>query len=440
MTTVAVFGLGYVGAVTTAALADAGHSVIGVDTNDTKVSMIEAGQSPVVEPGLEDLLSRGVAGGRIKATTDAEWAASSAEVILICVGTPSLRNGGLDLRQIEGVSRQIGLGLRGSAHAYPVVVARSTMLPGSTHERVLAPIEEGSGLIAGEAFGVGYNPEFLREGTSLHDYYAPPFTLIGADDARTADVVGTLYANVEAEVVHAPVRVAEMVKYTSNAYHALKVTFANEIGSICSAMGVDSRAVMEIFAMDTKLNISGAYLKPGFAFGGSCLPKDLRALTYHAKTRDVPVPVLDSILPSNDSQIERAVDMIMEKGKRRVGLLGLSFKADTDDLRESPLVAVVERLIGKGYDLRIFDRSVSLANLQGANKAFIEKEIPHISSLLVDSIEELVAFAQVVVVGNGDAEFRRAVGLLGPEQRLVDLVGLDDALPERPPEYRGIAW
>ncbi len=440
MSTVAVFGLGYVGAVTTAALAESGHNVIGVDTNETKVSMIEGGRSPVVEPGLDEMLGRGVASGRIKATSDGEWAAGSAEVILICVGTPSERNGSLDLRQVESVSRQIGAGLRGSAQEYPVVVARSTMLPGSTEARVVAPLESESGLRAGQEFGVGYNPEFLREGTSLRDYYAPPFTLVGADDERTARAISDLYADLEAETIVTPVRVAEMVKYTSNAYHALKVTFANEIGSICATQGIDSREVLDVFARDTKLNISRAYLKPGFAFGGSCLPKDLRALTYHAKSNDVPVPVLDAILPSNESQIQRAVDLIMEGGKRRVGLLGLSFKADTDDLRESPLVAVVERLIGKGYDLRIFDRSVSLANLQGANKAFIEKEIPHISSLLVDSIDDLVDRAEVVVVGNGDPEFRRAVGTLRPEQRLIDLVGLDDALPTDSPEYRGIAW
>jgi GDP-mannose 6-dehydrogenase len=439
MTGVAVFGLGYVGSVTVAALAAAGHRVIGVDVNPTKVGMIEAGRGPVIEPGLDDLLGDGVRSGQITATTDGVAAISQTNVSILCVGTPSRPNGSLDLSQVAHVSRQIGEGLALSK-AHHVIVARSTMLPGSTEEVVIRTVEDASGMKCVEDFGVAYNPEFLREGSSLADYYSPPFTLVGANDEHAASVAAGLYAGIEAELIMTPLRVAEMVKYSSNAFHALKVAFANEIGNICEAQGIDSRQVMRVFARDVKLNLSAAYLMPGFAFGGSCLPKDLRALTYQARSHDVPAPLLDSIMVSNQRQIDRALDLVVGTGKKRIAVLGLSFKAKTDDLRESPMVALVERLIGKGYTVSIFDRNVSLANLQGANRVFIENEIPHIASLLKDSIAGTLAEADVVVVGNGDPEFGPALSELTGSQHVIDLVGLPVVELPAGVRYQGISW
>jgi GDP-mannose 6-dehydrogenase len=439
MTSVAVFGLGYVGSVTVAALAAAGHRVIGVDVNPTKVAMIEAGRGPVIEPGLDDLLADGAREGRITATTDGRAAIGQTDVSILCVGTPSRPNGSLDLAQVNHVSRQIGEGLR-AGRSHHVIVARSTMLPGSTEEVVIRTIEEASGMRCPDDFGVAYNPEFLREGSSLTDYYAPPFTLIGANDDHAGAVAAGLYEGIKAELITTPLRVAEMVKYSSNAFHALKVVFANEIGNICDAQGIDGRQVMKVFSRDNKLNLSAAYLMPGFAFGGSCLPKDLRALTYQARRHDVAAPLLDSIMVSNQIQIERALDLVVRTGKKRVGVLGLSFKAKTDDLRESPMVSLVERLIGKGYSVAVFDRNVSLANLQGANRAFIETEIPHISSLLKDSIEATVADCDVVVIGNADPGFGPGLSALRPGQQVIDLVGLRDLALPADVDYRGIAW
>lgn len=434
-----VFGLGYVGAVSLAAFASAGHQVYGVDINESKVAAINAGRSPVVEEGLEALLSAGAATGRIVATSDAVAAVSQSSVSMICVGTPSTTAGGLDLRQVEKVSAEIGAGLAGR-NDYHVVVVRSTMLPGSTEDVVVPALERSSGLRAGRDFGVVFNPEFLREGSSIRDFENPPFTVIGTTDSRAAAVVRGLYASLDAPVFEVPFRVAEMVKYASNAYHALKVTFANEIGAVCKALEIDSHEVMDIFTADTKLNVSSAYLKPGFAYGGSCLPKDLRALVHHARHLDVSLPVIEAIGPSNDLQVDRAFELVRRAGSKNVGVLGFSFKAGTDDLRESPVVELIERLIGKGYDVRVFDENVSIARLQGANRAFIQHEIPHIASLMVDSVEAIVEGSDIVVVGNRAPEFAGVADLARPGQVVIDLVRSVPSTATFGAGYEGIAW
>lgn len=439
MTRISVFGLGYVGAVTAGALARNGHHVVGVDPNLTKVEMIAAGRSPVVEAGLDDLIGEGVAAGRIRATTDAEEAVLDTDVSMICVGTPSNGNGSLDLTQVEKVCQEIGLALSSTADPH-VVVVRSTMLPGSTEGVVIPTLEAASGRRAGRDLGVCVNPEFLREGTSIEDFYDPPFTLLGGEDERAIEAARGLYEGIGAPVLVVAFRVAEMAKYASNAFHALKITFANEIGNVCVEQGIDSHRVMEILCRDTKLNISPAYLRPGFAFGGSCLPKDLRALVYQARRADVEAPLLEAISRSNQGQIQRALRMVRDTGRKRVGVLGLSFKAGTDDLRESPMVELIERLIGKGYRVRVFDRNVSLANLQGANRAYIEKEIPHIASLMVETVEDVLASSDVVVIGNGDPEFARASAEARPEQVIIDLVRIDGDRRGSDERYRGICW
>jgi GDP-mannose 6-dehydrogenase len=438
MARIAVFGLGYVGAVSAAALAAEGHHVIGVDTNPSKVDLIERGRSPVVEEGLTELIADGVRSGRLRATTSTAEAMEAADISLVCVGTPSRANGSLDLGQVERVCHQIGVNLPVASPRH-VVVTRSTMLPGSTYRVVVPALESASGLVAFEDFGVGVNPEFLREGTSIRDFRDPAFTLVGSDDERTARVISALYAGLEADLVVAPIRVAEMVKYVSNAYHALKVTFGNEIGAICKRQGIDSHAVMEIFCRDRKLNISAAYLKPGFAFGGSCLPKDLRALTQHARRFDVDAPLLESVLTSNARQLDRAFELVRATGHKRVGVLGLSFKAGTDDLRESPLVELIERLIGKGYQVRVYDSNVSLANLQGSNREYIEREIPHIASLMDDTVGEVLAESDVVVIGNKAPEFANVLRDVDDGQVVIDLVRIGDDEPTSS-NYEGIGW
>jgi GDP-mannose 6-dehydrogenase len=439
MTKISIFGLGYVGAVSIAVLADNGNEIIGVDVNPTKVAMINEGQSPIIEADLPELMKKGVDEGRIRATTDATAAVHNSDLSIICVGTPSHPNGSLNLNYIKRVCQQIGEALR-SKPDYHVVVARSTMLPGSTEEVVIPILEEYSGKKAGRDFGVGFNPEFLREGSSIKDFYDPPFTVIGGDDERTIAAVSEIYSMLDAEVIVAPIKVAETVKYACNAFHALKVSFANEIGNICKQQDIDSHHVMEIFCKDTKLNISPYYMKPGFAFGGSCLPKDLRALLYHARYFDLTPPVLESILRSNQQQVDMAFQMVRRTERKRIGVLGFSFKAGTDDLRESPMVELVERLIGKGYQVAVYDKNVSLANLQGANRAYIEQEIPHIASLMCDTIEDVLAVSEVIIIGNGAAEFRQALSLAKPEQIVIDLVRIAPNMDQVNAYYDGICW
>ena len=438
MTRVSIFGLGYVGSVSAACLADSGHTVIGVDLSPEKVQAISAGRSPIVEEGLDELMRRGVDAGRIRTTTDAGEAVAGSDVSLICVGTPSNANGSLDLSAVERVAEDIGAAL-GRKDGYHVVVVRSTMLPASTEKHVIPALERGSGRRAGSDFGVCYNPEFLREGNSIRDFYDPPYTIIGGEDPRSIDTVRELYAAAAGPVMVVSVREAEMVKYVSNSWHALKISFANEIGQICKAAGVDSHRVMDLFCLDDKLNISRAYLRPGYAFGGSCLPKDLRALVHHARRQDVRSPVLEAILPSNENQVEIGYDMVRRTGSKRVGMLGLSFKAGTDDLRESPLVTLAERLIGKGYDLRIYDPGVSFSRLHGTNRAYIEREIPHIGSLMVDTPQALVDHADVLVVGNRTPEFDEVIDGARPDQHVIDLVRMDGRHAARE-RYSGVAW
>ncbi len=439
MIAVSVFGLGYVGCVSAACFAREGHTVIGVDVARAKVELINAGTSPIVEEGIAELIAAQVASGRLRATTDVVEAVRATSISLICVGTPSRKNGALDLRYVERVCEEIGAALRDS-DSFHVIVIRSTVLPGTVHGVVVPALERTSGKRAGVDFGVASNPEFLREGTSLKDFSDPPFTLVGADEEATGDVVAGLYAGLEAPVHRVAVRVAEMVKYSCNSFHGLKVAFANEIGNVCQALGVDSHDVMRIFCEDRKLNISPAYLKPGFAFGGSCLPKDLRALTHKARELDVETPVLRATLESNRLQVQRAFDMVVRTGQRRVGILGMSFKPGTDDLRESPLVSLIELMVGKGLDLAIYDRDVSEARLIGANREYIEGEIPHIWSLVRPTAAEVISHGDVVIVGNATAEIRAMAADAFSGRHVIDLARLFSARPPEAAGYDGICW
>ncbi|HOA92142.1 MAG TPA: UDP-glucose/GDP-mannose dehydrogenase family protein [Quisquiliibacterium sp.] len=435
---ISVFGLGYVGVVSAACLATDGHVVVGVDPNETKVDQIASGRSPIVETDIDEMVRAQVAAGRLSATMDVAAAVRDTELSLICVGTPSQGNGSLDLKYVARVCEQIGAALAHKS-GFHVVVARSTMLPGTMRDLVIPTLERCSGKVAGRDFGVCGNPEFLREGTAVYDYRNPPKTVIGETDARSGDVLASVYAGLKAPLIRTDVDTAEMVKYADNVWHALKVCFANEIGNVCKALAIDSHRVMDIFCQDTKLNLSPYYLKPGFAFGGSCLPKDVRALSFKARTLDVPLPVIGSILESNELQIRRGVDMIMARGSRRIGVLGFSFKAGTDDLRESPMVEVIERLIGKGYDLRLYDRNVAIARLTGANRDFILNHIPHISRLMVDSIDDVLAHGDTIVVGNGAREFADVGARLRDGQALVDFVRIAQERSNGR-QYDGICW
>jgi len=434
---VSIFGLGYVGVVSAGCLASDGHDVIGVDPNRTKVDLVNQGVTPIIEKDIGEMIAKSVQVGRLRATMSVEEAVLASDLSLICVGTPSQLNGNLDLTYVRRVCEEIGAALRRKA-AFHVVVARSTMLPGSMRNVVVPTLEEASGKKAGVDFGVCNNPEFLREGTAVYDYYHPPKTVIGETDARAGQMLVDLYAKMDAPLVRTDVETAELVKYADNNWHALKVAFANEIGNIAKAVGVDGHKVMNIFCQDTKLNLSAYYMKPGFAFGGSCLPKDVRALTYKARSLDLDLPLLNAILPSNQRQIERAIDMIVAKGHRKVGVLGFAFKAGTDDLRESPMVEVVEYLIGKGYDLRLYDRNVTMAALTGANRDYILNHIPHISRLMVNSVAEVVDFADTVVIGNGASEFRGVPSSLRQGQVVVDFVRIADRTSGS--DYDGICW
>jgi GDP-mannose 6-dehydrogenase len=436
---VSVFGLGYVGSVSAASFAADGHDVVGVDVNADKVAAINHGTSPIVEPGLDELLATAVSGGQLRATTDTAAAVAETDVSLVCVGTPSRKNGSLELMYLQRVCEEIGAALK-RKDAYHVVVVRSTVLPGTTHEVVIPALERESGKTYGDGFGVSVNPEFLREGTALKDFRKPPLTLVGHNHSADASGTIALYQAIDAPLVSTSIRVAEMMKYTSNTWHALKVCFANEIGNVCKKLGIDSHDVMDIFCRDEKLNLSAYYLKPGFAFGGSCLPKDVRALQYRAKELDVELPMISQILPSNKLQIEQAFTQVMDTGKKKVGLLGFSFKAGTDDLRESPMVILAEALLGKGVSLKIYDKNVSLAKLVGANKDYIERQIPHLSSLLCGTIDEVVVGSEVIVVGNQSAEFVDALSQTRPDQIVIDLVRLPIYGSLLKADYRGICW
>jgi GDP-mannose 6-dehydrogenase len=435
---ISVFGLGYVGAVSAGCFAQDYHDVIGVDPYQPKVDLINRGQTPVIEKDIGEIIAAAVENKTLRATTDVREALSNSAISLICVGTPSQLNGSLDLKYIKNVCQQIGAALK-DKEAFHLVVVRSTMLPGSMANVVIPTLETASGKKAGKDFGICNNPEFLREGTAVYDFRHPPKTVIGEIDARSGDVLASLYERLDAPLIRTNVETAEMVKYSDNVWHALKVSFANEIGNICKAAAIDGHKVMEIFCQDTKLNLSPYYLKPGFAFGGSCLPKDVRALTYKARSLDIEVPVLNAIMSSNQYQIEKGLKMIIDKGHKKVGFLGFSFKAGTDDLRESPLVEVIERLLGKGYDVRLYDRNVNVARLVGVNRDYILSHIPHISKLMMESIEAVLAHAQTVVIGNGDKAFNAVPDLLHADQVLVDLIGIGPSRSEEG-RYDGICW
>ena len=434
---ISIFGLGYVGAVCAGCLSARGHDVIGVDISSTKIDLINNGKSPIVEPGLEELLELGKTTGRLRGTTDVAAAVRDSEMSFICVGTPSKKNGDLSLNYIEGVCREIGLAIRDKSARHTVVV-RSTVLPGTVKNVVIPILEECSGKKAGVDFGVAVNPEFLRESTAIKDYDFPPMTVIGELDTASGDLLESIYSELDAPVIRKAIDVAEMIKYTCNVWHAAKVTFANEIGNISKAVGVDGREVMDVICQDHKLNLSRYYMKPGFAFGGSCLPKDVRALSYRASSLDVEAPLIGSLMRSNTVQVQNAFDIIAGYDKRKVALLGLSFKAGTDDLRESPLVELAEMLIGKGFELSIFDRNVEYARVYGANKEYIESKIPHISSLLNSDFDAVVAEADIIVLGNGDEHFATIADHALAGKQVVDLVGFMPTVSHSGAE--GICW
>jgi GDP-mannose 6-dehydrogenase len=435
---ISILGLGYVGAVSAGCLADDGHEVIGVDPVQTKTELINHGRSPIIEAEIDELIAANVRAGRLRATDNPARAIKETELSFVCVGTPSQANGNLDLRYIRRICEQIGQALKDKAARHTVVV-RSTVLPGTMHGIVIPILEEFSGKKAGVDFGLCHNPEFLREGSAVKDFNCPPKTVIGELDQASGEMLVGLFRKINAPLIRTNLETAEMVKYVDNSWHALKIGFANEIGNLCKAFAIDSHEVMNIFCEDKKLNISSAYLLPGFAFGGSCLPKDLRALAYKAKVHDLNLPILSSILPSNEMQVTKGLQLIMEKGHRRIGILGFSFKAGTDDLRESPVIEVIERLIGKGFDLRIYDKNVNIASLVGANRDFILNRIPHISKLMVDNIDEVLDHAQTVVIGNKDPDFQRVPERLCEGQRLVDFVRITDRRSENG-KYDGICW
>jgi len=437
---VSVFGLGYVGCVSAACLAARGHQVVGVDANPGKVEFLRRGQSPIVEERIGELTAEVVRDGRLTVSDDPARAVHASDVSIVCVGTPSGAGGRLSTRYLERVSEQIGQALAGKV-GWHVVVYRSTMVPGTCQKTLVPILERASGKRVGIDFGVCVNPEYLREGTSVWDFENPPKTVVGESDARSGSAVISLYDGLKAPCFRVPISVAEMTKYVDNSFHALKVTFGNEIGALCAQLGLDSHQVMDIFLSDTKLNISPAYLRPGFAFGGSCLPKDVRALTHTARAHDLELPVLANIMVSNEMQIRRVVDNILAVGRRKIGIFGLAFKSGTDDLRESPMVELAERLIGKGYDVLIYDANVELSRLLGGNRAYLEDRLPHISQLLTGEIEAVLHHGEVFIAGTKEPAVVNAIDGLDEDRIVFDLVRLPHAEQRRlKPGYIGIGW
>jgi GDP-mannose 6-dehydrogenase len=415
-----------------------GHEIIGVDPVKTKMHLINTGKSPIVEKAIDEIIAEAVKAGRLRATDDTVQAIRDTELSFVCVGTPSQINGNLDLAHVRNVCEQIGHALRVKS-ARHIVVIRSTTLPGTMRRVVIPVLEENSGKNAGTDFGVCNNPEFLREGSAVMDFAFPSKTVIGEMDQASGNLLAALYTKLDAPLIRTDIETAEMIKYIDNSWHALKIGFANEIGNLCKSFSIDAHKAMEIFCQDKKLNISQAYLRPGFAFGGSCLPKDLRALTYSAKLHDLDLPILNAILPSNELQVVRGLNMIIEKGRNRIGILGFSFKEGTDDLRESPMIEIIERLTGKGYDVRIYDKNVQVARLVGANRDFILNRIPHISRLMVDNIDAVLEHAETIVIGNKSAEFESVPQRLDTGQCLVDFVRISNARSNNG-AYSGICW
>lgn len=436
---ISIFGMGYVGAVSAGCLVRDGHYVTGCDIDQGKLDLMKAGKSPIIEEGMQELIKDIATSGRLSVTTVAKEAVDATDISLICVGTPSKKGGSQDLTAIRRLSEQLGAALK-TKDSYHVFVVRSTVLPGTVRTVVTPLLEEHSGKKAGTDFGVCFQPEFLREGSSIRDYDKPPFTVIGTEDPKPAAVLKELFGHLPCEFVITGLEAAEMLKMCCNTFHALKITFANEVGRVSQALDVDSQEVMRLICMDKQLNISPAYLKPGFAFGGSCLPKDVRALNNLAKVNDVQIPMLEGLMPSNRIHIEHAIEMVLASKKRKVGMIGLSFKSGTDDLRESPLVNLAEAFIGKGLDLAIYDPEVSIARLVGANKRYIEESIPHISNLMQTSAPDVIQEAEVLVIGLGDKDLLETVRSLSrPDQIILDLVNI----PKREDlkgEYHGVCW
>jgi GDP-mannose 6-dehydrogenase len=435
---ISIFGLGYVGTVSAGCLARDGHEIVGIDPISTKVDLINAGRAPIIEADIGEIVAEAVKAQRLRAISDQNQAICETDLSFVCVGTPSQANGNLDLTYILRVCEQIGEAIKNKSDRHTVVI-RSTVLPGTMRQLIIPVLEKHSGKKAGVDFGVCNNPEFLREGSAVKDFYGPPKTIIGELDHVSGDMLAGLYAKLDAPMIRTDVETAEMTKYVDNSWHALKIGFANEIGNLCKSLSIDAQKVMTIFCQDTKLNISSAYLEPGFAFGGSCLPKDLRALAYKAKSHDLQLPIMNSILPSNELQIARGLQLIMEKGSKRIGVLGFSFKAGTDDLRESPMIEVIERLLGKGYDLRIYDKNVKIASLVGANRDFIMNRIPHISRLMVNEMDAVLDHANTIVIGNKDPEFGSVPQRLRDGQSVVDFVRVTNQRSENG-KYEGICW
>lgn len=433
---ISVFGLGYVGAVTAACLSRDGHLVVGVDRQQVKVDIVNGGKSPVVEDYVGELIGNGVASGKLRATTDTQEAIEATDMSLICVGTPSRRNGSLDTDAVMRVCEEIGAAIAKKNRPHAVVL-RSTVLPGTMRDIVIPTLREHAGNAPGLV--IGNNPEFLREATAVYDYDNPPKIVVGSETEEDAAAIAEIYEHIDAPLFLTSVEVAELVKYADNAWHAVKVVFGNEIGNISKAVGVDSHDVMRIFCKDEKLNISPRYLMPGFAFGGSCLPKDVRALSYKGRSLDLDLPMLESVMRSNENQIDRAFEDILAYGNRKISVFGISFKAGTDDLRESPQVTLVEKLLGKGMDVRIYDRYVNFARLYGANRDFILNKIPHISSILLDDFDAVLAHGETLVIGNASPEFEELPDRVGPEQRIYDLVRLKKRMHAEA-QYEGVNW
>ncbi|RPH92880.1 nucleotide sugar dehydrogenase [candidate division KSB1 bacterium] len=435
---ISVFGLGYVGCVSAACFCDLGHEVWGIDVDPGKVDFIRKGQSPIVEEGLGDLIAKYSRAGTLHGTTSVAEAIANTEVSLICVGTPSLESGALNIEYVQRVAMEIGAAMKECGHRHMVIV-RSTMLPGTTRREVLPRLEAASGMKEGKDFFLAYNPEFLREGSAIKDFYEPPKTVVGGFRRETAEQAAAIYAKLTAPLFLAGIEEAEMVKYADNVFHAVKIVFGNEIGAVAKPLGVDSHRVMEIFCADTKLNLSPYYLKPGFAFGGSCLPKDVRALSSRARELNIKTPMLFSLMEANREHVQRAVKMIQSFGKKKIGLLGLAFKAGTDDLRESPMVELVEILLGKGYQIKIYDKNVSLARLVGANRKFIETVLPHLAELLCPTTDEILNHAEVIIVANPDRDFPPVLQKAKPDQIIFDLVHIFPE-PPRKENYHGFCW
>ena len=436
---ISIFGLGYVGSVSAACLASKENPVIGVDSNQTKVDMINAGKALIIEPGLKALTADVVAKGYLRATTDVSDAILNSNISFICVGTPSKKNNGLDLQYVERVCMDIGHVLKEKSENH-ILVFRSTMFPGSIKKVVIPILERYSDKIEGKDFSVCINPEFLREGSAIYDFYHPPKNIVGSSDKHVQNEMSELnMLSTNMPTIFLTIEEAEILKYTDNIWHALKVGFANEIGTVCNSLNIDSHQVMDVFCKDTKLNISPYYLKPGFAFGGSCLPKDLRAFLYESQSLNVNLPIISSVLPRNKSQIERVLNLVIEQNNKNIGVLGFCFKENTDDLRESPIVELIERLIGKGYKLTLFDKNVSEAKLYGANRDYILNHIPHLSEIMVESIEELVNSSQTIIIGNKTAEFENVLDMINPDHVIIDLVRIRE-MPPKMKQYVGISW